>query len=70
MQVAQDAPKLLPNLLAICAWGHDEQEKSARKRKQRGNKSKKIKCCFTIEIPFLSLYEPHLEYGNRESFPV
>lgn len=58
MQVAQDAPKLLPNVLALCAedmmnmrkvW---ERVKTLSTRKQ----IQYIKCSFPTEIPFLRLY--------------
>ena len=71
MQMAQDAPKFLSNLLTVSA----EDMMHMRKAWESKNifykgKTQSIICNFPTEIQFLWLYRPHTEYEKKESLPV
>lgn len=54
MQVAQDAPKLLSNFLAICVEDMITWEKCEKEWKhfKQGNKSSKSNAAFLLKSPF------------------
>lgn len=64
MQMAQDAPKLVPNLLIVSAEDMMHMRKVWEKSKNICYKKKTqyIICNFPTEIQFLQLYQPHMEY--------